>query len=535
MRKMADQKETKGISRRQILKYSAAAAAVVGVAAAGAGYFYGSSLPTSKPATTAKGGVYGGTLRVRIQQDPVGLDPHLAQDFQSGQIAENCYDKLVRYDYDYAFEPRLATSWETPSNTTYVFHLRKGVTFHDGNPFTANDVKYSLERIMNPATASPSAVNLEPVKSVSVVDDYTVNVELKAPFAPFLGKLAGYGCEIVSQKAVEKYGDLKHNPVGTGPYKYVEWLEGDHLKYERFSNYWRPGLPLLDALVFKPILDDAVALQSLSSGEIDLDFGAPFPEMARIRSEGKLVLNIAPGMTSQSIWINTTKPPLNDKHVRQALAYSLNVKQMVDSIYFGGAAWNNQPMPLDSPWRVTDLPWYNRDINKAKQLLADAGLSQGTSFTLTLPPFTQLRDHGLIAKDQAKEAGFDISTESLEWGVFVDRVLTKKDYQAAVCGWTTGVDPDDWMYNMFYTGAAWNCVNYSNSQVDTLLDQGRAELDPSKRKEIYGNAMKILGDEVPYVWMVTVDSPYAWSRQIKGFTPLASGWLRLEETWLSSE
>jgi len=545
-------KETEGISRRRYLKYGAAAVVVAAAAAGGAYYYSTLPPPTPTPATTTEtittitqpttvttvtsSGVYGGTLRVRVEADPVGLDPHLASDFSSSQIDENCFDKLVRYDYNYAILPSLAVSWEQPKDTTYIFHLRKGVSFHDGNAFTADDVKYNIERIMNPATAAPAASNFEPVQSVSVVDDYTVKFELKRPFSPFLGKLAAFGGEMVSRNAVEKYGDLKHNPVGTGPFKYVEWVEGDHVTYERFKDYWKPGLPFLDKIVFKPMLDGTVALESLYAGEVDMVYALPHAEMKRVRSEGKLILNVEIGTAAQGVWINTAKSPLNDKRVRQALSYSLDAQEMVDSIFFTeGAVKNNQPMPPNSPWHIADLPSYKRDINKAKQLLAEAGYPKGTSFTLLLPPFGFLRDMGLVAKDQAKDAGFDIATESLEWGVFLDRVLTKKDYVAAVCGWVTFVDPDDFLYTQFHTGGGWNFVNVSNPEVDRLLDEGRAETDPSKRREIYTNLMKTLIDEAPYVWLITQNYPVAWRPQVKGFRNLPMGWLRLEETWLSPE
>src|SRR5438034_9294015 len=277
----------------------------------------------SGPARTATGEVRGGTIRIGMDADMTTMDPHRSTAAVDRQVYNNLYGKLVDIDAKFGIVPQLAQSWEIRNGgLTYVFKLRKGVKFHDGTDFTAEIVKWNFDRMRDPALASPRRSEIAPVKEVRVVDAATVEVTLTAPFSPFLSVLTDRAGMMVSRAAVEKYGeDYARNPVGTGPFQFVEWVKDDHLTLKRFDGYWdKAAGPYLDGVRYRTIPDDTVKLQSLIGGELDvMDYLAP-RDVAPVKANSSLVEVDVPSLADFGYTMNTTRPPFDNKSLRLAVS-----------------------------------------------------------------------------------------------------------------------------------------------------------------------------------------------------------------------
>ncbi|HWU39037.1 MAG TPA: ABC transporter substrate-binding protein [Candidatus Acidoferrum sp.] len=223
-------------------------------------------------ATPASAQVRGGTIRIALDADCTTMDPHRSTAAVDRQVYSNLYGKLVDIDAKFNIVPQLAQSWEIKNNgLIYIFKLRRGVKFHDGSDFNAEIVKWNFDRMRDPALASPRRSEIAPVKDVKVLDPYTVEITLTTPYAPFLSVLSDRAGMMVSKAAVEKYkDDYARNPMGTGPFRLVEWVKDDHITLKRFDGYWEKGLPYLDEIIYRPIPDTTVRFTAMRTGQVDL-------------------------------------------------------------------------------------------------------------------------------------------------------------------------------------------------------------------------------------------------------------------------
>src|SRR5947207_1243323 len=257
----------------------------------------------SGPARTATGEVRGGTIRIGMDADMTTMDPHRSTAAVDRQVYNNLYGKLVDIDAKFGIVPQLAQSWEIRNGgLTYVFKLRKGVKFHDGTDFTAEIVKWNFDRMRDPALASPRRSEIAPVKEVRVVDPYTVEITLTAPFTPFLSVLTDRAGMMVSKAALEKLkDDFARNPVGTGPFQFVEWVKDDHLKIKRFDGYWDKDKVYLDEILYRPIPDSSVRFTAMRTGQIDVMHQIHPKDIAAAKTERGLKVSDIPSLWWQAI------------------------------------------------------------------------------------------------------------------------------------------------------------------------------------------------------------------------------------------
>ena len=471
-----------------------------------------------------------GTLYVALEAEPPELDPNLSSAYVDRQVMASLYDKLVDIDQDGEIVPMLARSYEvSDDDLVYTFHLREGIKFHDGTEFNAEAVKYNLDRYQE--EDSVRSTEVEPIESVDVVDEYTVRVTLSEPFAPFLAVLTDRAGIIASPKAIEENnGRISKDPVGTGPFEYVERVRGDHITVKKNPDYWKEGVPKLDKIIYRGIEDENVQYQNLQSGELDLIDSIPPVEFKSLQESGDYKVSIEPGLGYQGFDLNVTQPPFDNKALRQA------VYRLVDREAIVKAALRNVGgEPGNSPF--SEQSWaYSEDsdrypepsVEEAKALLEKGGEPDGFSFTFKIDPSPLNQQIGQIIQNNLKPAGIDVKLEQLEFGTLLED-SSSGDFEALFLGWSGRIDPDLNIYNFTVTNGDFNYSGYSNPEVDRLLNEARRTSDRDRRKELYTQVMEILHEDVPYVYLYhnNATTDFAMQPTVTGFEPYPDGILRL--------
>lgn len=483
--------------------------------------------------------VDGGILKVGVNADAVGLDPHLASAASSARIIEQIYNGLLRMNLkEYGkVEPDLAESWTiSDDGKIYTFKLVQGVKFHNGREMTSDDVKYSLERIMNPKTGSPRAYMFSKVNKIETPDPYTVVITLKEPYAPLLTNLASPLNAIVPKEVVEKNGDLNQVAVGTGPFKFVKWVPQNSIELVKNPDYYVKGLPHLDGITFRPIADDTARTTAIRTGDVDFIESVPQKDIDILKKDSNVNVQGGPGTWYDYVGINVTKKPFNDVRVRQAMAWAVNRQEIVDISLFGyGTVINGGPIPKGH-WAYADFKAYGPDLEKAKQLLAEAGYPNGFKATIKVgADYKSQVSIAQVLKEQLKPLGIELDVQPIEWGLFLDQ-WNKKKFDLVVLGWIGAVDPDDWLYAQFHSGEKWNAYGFSDKKVDELLEKGQVETDQAKRAAIYQEVQKLITEQAPYIFLHINDQYEALSPKLKGYITTPTGsFIGFRDAWLANK
>jgi len=470
-----------------------------------------------------------GTLRIALSAPVTSLDPHNYRSGIDWIVDSQLYDTLVYRDPNGDLKPALAKSWETIDDLTWRFHLREDVVFHDSTPFNADAVKINLERLINPEKPARASFYLTAVSSVEVVDEYTVDIRTKAPTPPLLNFLAQGSIGMISPTALAQYGDeITYHPVGTGPFKFVEWVPGQRVVLERNESYFR-GAPKLARVVFLPIPEDASRVMALMAGDVDVIQFPPIEYIPILKNSPEYsVLNV-PGHRVVGIWFNVEKYPFTDWQVRRALEYAIDRDAIVTQI-LGGVATKAMGVLPPGVWgRLEYWPYYY-DPDKAKELLANAGWQdtdgdgvldkEGEPFKVTLSTcmgkYYKDVEIATAVQAQLRKVGVDVKVQVWEWGAYLDH-LQAHEQDFHIQGWGASADADEPLRSNFYSGKPWNVMGYSNSQVDELLDKGMHEMDLSKRRQYYEEAQRLIIDDA--VWITLYNEPkiYAVRGYVKNF------------------
>ncbi len=447
----------------------------------------------------------GGTIRVGIDEGPVGWDPYIDSAQSSYNHYEQIYESLLRFNHKMEIEPCLANSWEQPTPTSLVFHLRKGVKFHNGREMIAEDVKYSYERMKNPKTSRYPAYT-ESIKSVEVLDRYSVKFNMAVPDAnliPFIawGRFAG----IVPREVVEKYGDLKTVTCGTGPFKMKEYLPGDYTVFDRNSDYWDKGLPVVDEMIFKVIKDETSRLAALRRGTVDIGWvkEAQLADMAR-KTKG-LQVTVPPMARQMRVFINCEKFPFNNKKLRQAISCAIDREAMIKTVLMGFGEITSCIPPAAVPFvlpkeEVANLPFYKRNVNLAKQLLKEAGYPNGFEFIhISSDHSPDYMPGSQMIQSNLKDVGIKMNIQQVEWGIHLNR-WRSSDFQSCQMGGEWFPNPDAYLRIYCHSKAVSNYSRYSNPEVDKLLDESQITVDVKKRIEIWKRLQHIMAEDNPILW-----------------------------------
>lgn len=457
-------------------------------------------------------------LIIGVPTEAVTLDPYASNDFGSSRVTVNIFNRLLEKDEEGNIIPSLATSWEFLSPTKLQLNLRSNVVFHNGEQFTAKDVKFSIERMLrSPAIESIS----NPMKGAEIIDSYTVNIILKKPFAPILSHLALAGMGILNEKAVKEMGDnIDQTPVGTGPYRLKEWNRGQNITLEAFIDYWA-GKVNISEIDMRVISDESARTIALETGDIDIAYDIGDVDRERIINNSELRLIEQPIARTEYLAFNlrSGNPIWKDVRVREAVANVIDKEGIINSVLFGAGSIADSIIYKTVIGHYDGLTSRKRNVKKAQQLLQEAGVAKGTKVTMwTLEGYRQKILE--VIQANLKEIGIDATIEVVEYARFLDGTA-KGEHDLVIIAWTTGSgDADYGIYNLMHTtafGGPGNRSFYSNAEVDQLLDKARVELDSNKRNKFYQRIQEILDKELPVIPLFYKLSNVGVSKKIKSF------------------
>ncbi len=485
-------------------------------------------------------------LVVAIGADATGLDPESVMNNESGFIMAPIFDGLTKYKKGTSEPgPGLAESWEiSEDGTEYTFHLRQGVKFHDGTDFNADAALAELDRVTN--EGNPYYIyNQEGIHSFAdftwglvtateKIDDYTIKVTLSEPHAPFLASIAMVWSGIVSPASVQENGyEIAFTPIGTGPFKFVEWVRNDHITLEANKDYWG-GAPKIDKLIFRIVPESSVRLLKLEQGEVQILADVNPDDYQRITDNPDLTLLEQPGLTVNGLTMPFDTEPFSDVRVRQALNYAVNKDEMNEFLYKNAAVTAATGMPPILMGYPEDLSPYPYDPEKAKELLAEAGYPDGFSFKLLT--YENPRGYNPVGikmavaiQEYLADVGVDLELETLEWGAFLATRRSADNHDMGMVGWSgDNGDPDNFLYEMFSTNniPVGNTAHYSNADLDAILTEARTVSDPAERAALYEQASIIIHDDAPWLFVNHTLQVRATSDNVEGFAlnPLQMFW-----------
>jgi len=466
----------------------------------------------------------GGDLRAALTGEPDVLDPATSSIYTGAQVYEGIFSKLIDMDASGKFVPDLATSWEKTDPKTWKFNLVTNAAFHNGEKFTSADVKYTFERILDPKTASAYAGLYAQIESVDATDPAVAVFHLKSTFGPFLTNLATNG-EIVSKKAIEN-GDAARNPVGTGPFMFVEWVQGDHITLKKNPTYFKAGLPHLDTVTFRFLPVDQSRIDALSAGELDWVDAIPLQQVPTLKNDPRFTYVTSPvAGIPDFLALNTKAAPFDNPKIRQAVALAINRSDIRDLAYLGTGELGLAEVPTGSTWYdKTGIFGATPDIAKAKQLLADVGYPNGLTVEyLGLPQYPELLKTGQVVRDELKAVGIDMTIKPVDVSVWFDAYSTGK-YQITSAYQERTIDPDNFYSLVLKSGGPINTVGYSNPAVDALIEKAAASADEAERKDLYKQIRTIVTSDAPLVFAHYETLNYLMNRNVTGsaITPTLS-------------
>lgn len=483
------------------------------------------SIPAGEPQ-------YGGTLRVAFPGTPGQLDPAQIFTNEDYHIAINICEGLTYLDDNLLPQPELAESW-TPSEDlrTWDFDLREGIRFHHGTEFNAEDVVYTFERILDPATASPLRTVMNYLESIEATGDYSVRFNLSSPNADLPSALAAVQARIVCRDQSD--ADLSSDPMGTGPFRLTSYVPGDHSLIERNEDYWRDGYPYLDAVRMVYMPEQATQVAALQGGSIDAMWQLGFENIPNVdMSPGVQVLDVESGLY-QPICMQTDQEPFDNPLVREALKLVADRQGILQVVVQGvGSTGNDQPIPPINPF-YAEHPTRAQDHERARELLAEAGYPDGLDLTL----YTSASRPGMVElavayQEMARPAGININIERTPPDVYWSEYWLQVPFY--VSNWNFRVTADETLAIAYHSEAAWNESNYNNPELDNLIDLARGEPDNDQRAEYYAQAQEIISDDGGVVVSFFKPVVSASREQVHNVAPMPTALMFFRESWLET-
>lgn len=477
-------------------------------------------------------------LRIALQSDADVLDPDQSRTFVGRIVYASLCDKLVDITPELEIIPQLATSWTTSDDGTSVtMQLREGVVFHDGTPFNAEAVAANIERSQT-LEESRRKSELKSITSTEVTGEYEIKLNLAGADATLLAQLADRAGMMVSPTAANEAGaDFGLNPVCSGAFSFTERVAQDKIVLTKFADYWNADAINFDSVTFLPIPDTTVRLANLQSGDIDMLERLAATDLTQANGDDSIVVDSAVSLGYQGITFNINNgergdnPWGNDKRLRQALSHAIDREALNQVVFEGAFAPGNQSFPSSSPWYNTSLPVQPADVDKAKALLTEAGYPDGIPLEVQVPNSTEPLAVMQVVQAMAAQAGIDISLTSKEFATLLSD-QSAGDYTASQIGWSGRVDPDGNNHQFATTDGGINDSKFSDPKMDELLNGARVAPSTEERKALYDEAMVIMLDELPRLFLYHVNWIWAYSDKMKGFTPYPDGMIRLEGvTW----
>jgi peptide/nickel transport system substrate-binding protein len=477
---------------------------------------------------------YADEIIVAQGADVVSLDPYGQNDQPSSRVRVQIFDTLVLQNKDLEVEPALAESWEQIDELTWEFKLREGVKWHNGEDFKADDVVFSLPRAI---ASEQVGYIVSMIDKVEKVDDYTVRITTKEPFAPLLAHLSHPAISMMNEKAVTDAGDdVNIQPVGTGPFKFVSWDPGVEVVLERNEEYWGEDLAQTERVIFRPVPENTNRTIELETGNVHIAYDIPPLDVQRVEDDPNLQLFRGMNLSTTYIGFNCDKEPFSDPVVRQAINHAIDMDVVVEQVYHGVGKKASGPLGSNVAFANEDLVPYEYNPELAKQMLEEAGYSDGDINLVIWTNDNQLRmDIAEIVSFQLAEVGINATMEVVEWGAYLQQTGAG-EHDMFILGWVTVTgDADYGLYALFHSsncGEAGNRTFYRNDRVDELLDIGRKAQSDEERAEAYYEAQEIIRDDAPWIFTWNGEDLTGASAKIEGFELHPAGHYRLKNVKL---
>jgi peptide/nickel transport system substrate-binding protein len=528
------------VSRRAMLK-------ALGLTAAGVAAGLAPTMPSLAHAQAVK---RGGQIKIGIFQNIDTLDAHNTTFITACGIHNNIYNGLLKITSSDGkgvdFKPDLAREWEVQGDRVHVFRLHKGVTFHNGDPCTAADIKWNLERVKDKAQAPIHAWKLALLESIETPDPLTVKLSFSKPY-PFmrvaLTGSTGRAGTILSPRAVKEKGKAYgRSPVGTGPFKFVEWKESDYILLERFPNYWEKdaaggALPYLDQVMLKFIIEPSTLVAALKTGEVDGINNVAPQFVAELRKDPKLTVSTAVGGNWRCLHMNMAKGPFMDKNLRKAVAFALDRQEILSRVEFGEGIVAHGPIspPMGGFYDAAFESGKNGqyfDLEQAKQLMKQSQHASGVEVMLLSGNAGTAPRQAEVVQAQLAKIGIKINIELADAPTFRRRWLQERQWDLVGIQWDADLDPDETLYPELHSSEAWNAGKWANADFDKMVEGARAENDFKKRKKFYEEAVRLIVEDAPVVVLMHLNEQKVFQKHVKGFQMIPAGLIDMHRVWL---
>jgi peptide/nickel transport system substrate-binding protein len=528
------------VSRRAVLQ-------ALGLTAAGLAAGLPLGMPGGAHGQTPK---RGGTVKIGSFQNIDTLDAHNTTFITACAIHNNIYNGLLRITStdgkSVDFKPQLAREWEVQGDRVHVFRLHKGVTFHNGDPCTSADIKWNLERVKDKTQAPIHAWKLALLESIETPDPHTIKLSFAKPY-PFLRVAftgsTGRAATILSPRAVKEKGKAYgRSPVGTGPFKFVEWKEGDFISLERFADYWEKDaaggkLPYLDKVLIKFIIEPSTLVAALKTGEVDGINNVSPQFVADLRKDPKLTVSTAVGGNWRCLHMNLAKEPFSDKNLRKAVAFAIDRKEILDRVEFGEGIIAHGPIspPMGGFYEAAFETGKNGqyfDLEQAKQLMKQSKYPNGTEVMLLSGNAGTVPRQAEVLQAQLAKIGIKVNIELADAPTFRRRWLQERQWDLVQIQWDADLDPDETLYPELHSGEAWNAGKWANADFDKMVEGARSENDFKKRKKFYEEAVRLIVEDAPVAILLHLNEQKVFHKYVKGFQMIPAGLIDMHRVWL---
>jgi peptide/nickel transport system substrate-binding protein len=528
------------VSRRTMLK-------ALGVTAAGVAAGLAPTMPGLAHAQAVK---RGGQIKIGIFQNIDTLDAHNTTFITACGIHNNIYNGLLKITSSDGksvdFKPELAREWEVQGDRVHVFRLHKGVTFHNGDPCTAADIKWNLERVKDKAQSPIHAWKLALLESIETPDPLTVKLSFAKPY-PFmrvaLTGSTGRAGTILSPRAVKEKGKAYgRSPVGTGPFKFVEWKESDYILLERFPGYWEKdaaggALPYLDQVMMKFIIEPSTLVAALKTGEVDGINNVAPQFVAELRKDPKLTVSTAVGGNWRCMHMNMAKGPFMDKNLRKAVTFALDRQEILSRVEFGEGIVAHGPIspPMGGFYDAAFESGKNGqyfDLEQAKQLMKQSQHASGVEVMLLSGNAGTAPRQAEVVQAQLAKIGIKINIELADAPTFRRRWLQERQWDLVGVQWDADLDPDETLYPELHSSEAWNAGKWANADFDKMVEGARAENDFKKRKKFYEEAVRLIVEDAPVAILMHLNEQKVFHKYVKGFQMIPAGLIDMHRVWL---